>query len=60
MAEGYEEMMQAIFAGWAQDTGPVTTGPDVAEAVWRAVTDPASPARIAAGADAEALPIQGF
>jgi hypothetical protein len=27
----------------------------VAQAVWRAVTDPAAPMRIAAGADAEAL-----
>lgn len=33
----------------------ITTASDVAEAVWRAVTDPAMPFRIPAGADAVAL-----
>ena len=33
----------------------VTRPLDVAEAVWRAATDPASPPRMAAGADAIAL-----
>lgn len=34
--------------------GPVTHSRDVAEAVWRAVTDPSSPTQIPAGADAVA------
>jgi hypothetical protein len=38
-----------------QAPGPVTTAQDVAAAVWRAVTDPAAPMRIPAGADAEAM-----
>ena len=50
----YDELAQRIFAQWAQST--VTTEiPAVAEAVWRAVTDPTSPMRIIAGADALAL-----
>lgn len=53
--EPYMEMVQQVFAGWEQDTGPVTSAVDVAEAVWRAVTDEASPAHIPAGADAVAL-----
>lgn len=51
----YADMVQTIFAGWAEDTGPVTSASDVAEAVWRAVTDDASPAHIPAGEDAIAL-----
>jgi NAD(P)-dependent dehydrogenase (short-subunit alcohol dehydrogenase family) len=51
----YMPQVQAIMGNWAQDRGPVTTAGDVARAVWRAVTDPAAPMRIAAGADAEAL-----
>jgi hypothetical protein len=34
---------------------PFTRSQDVAEAVWRAATDPSSPMRIPAGADALAL-----
>jgi NAD(P)-dependent dehydrogenase (short-subunit alcohol dehydrogenase family) len=52
--EAYGELAQSLFAGWAVP-GPVTTLKDVAEAVWRAATDPAAPMRIAAGADAVAL-----
>ena len=38
-----------------QDTSTPTTGAlDVAEAVWRAATDPSSPVRIPAGAEADA------
>jgi hypothetical protein len=33
---------------------PTTRARDVAEAVWRAVTEPTSPMRIPAGTDAEA------
>lgn len=50
--EPYSEMVQKVFAGWEQDSGPVTHAVDVAEGVWRAVTDEASPAHIPAGADA--------
>lgn len=53
--EPYAEMVQKVFAGWEQDSGPVTAAGDVAEAVWRAVTDEESPAHIPAGADAVAL-----
>lgn len=50
----YDELAQRIFAEWSQSTA-VTEMQDVAEAVWRAVTDPMSPRRIVAGADAVAL-----
>lgn len=51
----YSEFAQKVFAGFRDSSGPITEGQDVAEAVWRAVTDPAAPMRIAAGKDAEAL-----
>lgn len=41
------------FVASAGKAGPITRPQDVAEAVWRAVTDPANPIRIPAGADAE-------
>lgn len=54
--EAYAGFMQAAITRLMQDaTGDVTHAADVAEAVWRAVTDPASPARIPAGADSVAL-----
>ena len=50
------------YADWAKQvlsvapqSSDVTTASDVAEAIWRAVTDPSSPQRIPAGADALAL-----
>jgi NAD(P)-dependent dehydrogenase (short-subunit alcohol dehydrogenase family) len=50
------------YAAWATQmfsaaapSSDVTTAGDVAQAIWRAVTDPFSPQRIAAGADAVAL-----
>ena len=49
------ELTQSVFEGWAQATEAVTEAGDVAEAIWRAATDPASPMRIPAGADAVAL-----
>jgi len=52
--EAYAELAQSVFAAWSQP-GPVTESNDVAEAIWRAATDPASPMRIAAGADAVEL-----
>jgi NAD(P)-dependent dehydrogenase (short-subunit alcohol dehydrogenase family) len=50
----YAPLLDEVFAR-ARAPGPVTQAQDVAQAVWRAVTDPAAPMRIAAGADAEAL-----
>jgi NAD(P)-dependent dehydrogenase (short-subunit alcohol dehydrogenase family) len=52
--DAYAGFAQQVFAGMRADA-PVTYAPDVAEAVWRAATDPAAPLRIAAGADAVAL-----
>jgi len=54
----YAPLLEAIFARM-RVPGPVTHGQDVAEAVWRAVTDPATPMRIPAGADAEAWAAEG-
>lgn len=50
----YADLVQAFRTRFSQP-GPITHSQDVAEAVWRAVTDPASPLKIPAGADAEAL-----
>lgn len=50
--EAYTEMAMGILNGWAESTEPVTHAADVAEAVWHAVNDPASPMRQPAGADA--------
>ncbi|HEX6566881.1 MAG TPA: SDR family oxidoreductase [Chthoniobacterales bacterium] len=50
--DAYAELAQNVLAGWAKATDPVTHAPDVAEAVWRAVNDPASPTCLPAGADA--------
>ena len=52
--EAYVAGKEALFAALQDTTTPVTHGVDVAEAVWRAATDPASPLKIAAGADAVA------
>lgn len=52
--EAYAAIAQKVFAGWSEST-EVTHAQDVAEAVWRAVTDPACPMRLPAGADAIAL-----
>ncbi|WP_018699587.1 SDR family NAD(P)-dependent oxidoreductase [Amorphus coralli] len=53
--EAYQPMAQAVFAAWQQEAGDLTLSGDVAEAVWRAATDPACPMRLPAGADAVAL-----
>lgn len=53
--EAYSEIVEGVFADWAkQPVDDVTHAADVAEAVWRAATDPASPMRIPAGVDAVA------
>lgn len=50
----YGDLVSQVFAG-GQEGGPVTRPSDVAEAVWRAATDPSCPMRLPAGADAEAM-----
>jgi NAD(P)-dependent dehydrogenase (short-subunit alcohol dehydrogenase family) len=51
--ESYSDLVQGFMARLSAP-GPITHSQDVAEAVWRAVTDPSSPVRIPAGADAVA------
>ncbi|NKF24786.1 SDR family oxidoreductase [Solimonas marina] len=51
--EVYADIVKATLARIGDTEGPVTYAKDVAQAVWRAVTDPAAPLRTAAGADAE-------
>ena len=53
--EAYGPLAQQVFSAWQQEDGPVTTARDVAEAVWRAATDPACPMKLPAGADAMIL-----
>ncbi|HZH11939.1 MAG TPA: SDR family oxidoreductase [Microvirga sp.] len=53
--KAYAGLAQRVFASWQQDTGPITYATDVAQAIWRAATDPACPMRLPAGADAAAL-----
>jgi NAD(P)-dependent dehydrogenase (short-subunit alcohol dehydrogenase family) len=48
----YGEFMRQAIARMQASTGPGTRSKDVAEAVWRAATDPSAPLRIPAGADA--------
>ena len=55
MHEAYADFTQGVFAAVRDTSSPVTRAQDVAEAVWRAVTDPAAPMRLPAGADAVAL-----
>ena len=50
--EPYAEIAAQVFARFQTQTGPITRALDVAEAVWLAATDEASPMRIPAGADA--------
>ncbi|RQT68183.1 SDR family NAD(P)-dependent oxidoreductase [Burkholderia cepacia] len=52
--EAYAEFVGTAVARMLDASGPITHAQDVAEAVWRAATDPSSPMRIPAGADAEA------
>ncbi|HUA80071.1 MAG TPA: SDR family oxidoreductase [Dyella sp.] len=49
----YAPLFQRVLARFQDTSGPITHAPDVAEAIWRAATDPQTPMRIAAGADAE-------
>ncbi|NTZ83111.1 SDR family oxidoreductase [Burkholderia metallica] len=52
--EAYADFVGKAVARMLDASGPITHAQDVAEAVWRAATDPSSPMRIPAGADAEA------
>jgi len=52
--EAYAGLVADVLARMRDTSGPVTYSTDVAEAVWRAATDPASPLRIPAGEDAVA------
>ncbi|MGS0894524.1 SDR family oxidoreductase [Burkholderia stagnalis] len=52
--EAYAAFVEQAVARMLDASGPVTHAQDVAEAVWRAATDPACPMRIPAGADAQA------
>jgi len=52
--EAYAEFVAAAFARMVDASAPITHAQDVAEAVWRAATDPSCPMRIPAGADAVA------
>lgn len=50
----YADFMRQLAAS-RDPSAPVTHARDVAQAVWRAATDPAAPVRLPAGADAEAM-----
>jgi len=50
--EVYGEFMKKTIANMRASTGAGTRSKDVAEAVWRAATDPSTPLRVPAGADA--------
>ena len=52
--EAYADLVKSVFARIQDTSTPVTHARDVAEAAWRAATDPSCPMRIPAGADAQA------
>ncbi|MBB3259335.1 NAD(P)-dependent dehydrogenase (short-subunit alcohol dehydrogenase family) [Paraburkholderia bannensis] len=56
--EAYADVVQDVLAHFADTSSPVTYAQDVAEAVWRAATDPSAPMHIPAGDDAQALAAQ--
>ena len=53
--EPYGEQAAQVFARFQEPTDQVTHAQDVAQAVWRAATDPSCPMRLPAGRDAVAL-----
>src|SRR5690606_21679978 len=53
--EAYADWARQVFSAAPQEKAEVTTPGDVAKAVWHAVTNPTSPLRIPAGADAITL-----
>jgi NAD(P)-dependent dehydrogenase (short-subunit alcohol dehydrogenase family) len=50
----YAPLIERFIASARDCAGPVTQAIDVANAIWRAATDPSAPLRLPAGADAEA------
>lgn len=52
--EPYQPLLERVFTGMQQPQ-PTTKAIDVAEAIWRAATDPSAPLRMPAGDDAVAL-----
>ena len=52
--EAYAALVKRVVAGMQDTSTPLTHAQDVAEAGWRAATDPSTPLRIPAGADAVA------
>ena len=52
--DAYAGLVRDVFSGWSQPS-EVTHSRDVAEAVWRAATDPSCPMQLPAGADAVAM-----
>ena len=50
--DAYQDQVQTFMAEWARSDEPTTQAIDVAEAIWRAATDPSAPVRLPAGADA--------
>ena len=54
--EDYKPFVDQVMSSFTENVAKEPTRPaDVVEAIWRAVTDPDCPLRLAAGADAEAL-----
>jgi hypothetical protein len=47
-------MVECFMTSVRDSAGPITHTPDVAEAIWRAATDPSGPLRIPAGGEAKA------
>ncbi len=54
MPEAYGDFAKTVFAQMSND-GEITLATDVAEAIWRAVTDPNAPMDAPTGADAVAI-----
>jgi NAD(P)-dependent dehydrogenase (short-subunit alcohol dehydrogenase family) len=52
--KAYADYIDAAVTQMRQHSGPFTKSTDVAEAVWRAATDPTCPMKLPAGADAVA------
>ncbi|MCP3727679.1 SDR family oxidoreductase [Paraburkholderia sp. CNPSo 3272] len=52
--EAYAGLVKGVLARLEDTASPLTQAQDVAEAVWRAATDPSTPMHIPAGADAKA------
>ncbi|QDK47080.1 short-chain dehydrogenase/reductase [Bdellovibrio sp. ZAP7] len=51
----YNDLVQQVMAGFTNFSGPITHANDVAEQIWKAVTEPSAPMRNPAGEDAVML-----